>query len=84
MRWPQRKEDPEVFQSLYHVFHGRFVTLNDGRVSGFSQPEPEFMRRRYEHAQALREIKREARIRELVENDSRSVVERIRTAFGIA
>jgi hypothetical protein len=78
------KEEPEVFQSLYQQCQGRFVVLRDGRISGFGQPEPEFLRRRYEHAQALREIKRETRIKQALADESTGFVERIRTALGIA
>lgn len=73
-----------MFQSFSQIVNGRFVVLRDGRVSGFGQPEPEFLRRRFEHAQALREIKRESRIRKVLNDESQGFVERIRTALGIA
>lgn len=73
-----------MFQSLYHLVGGRVVVLRDGTVSGFSQPEPRYMLRRYEHAEALREIQREARIRQVLSNESQGFVERIRVALGIA
>ena len=79
-----KKEDVQVFQSHYHVLGGRVVVLRDGRISGFGQPEPEHLQRRYEHGQALREIKRETRIRELLNDESKGFVERIRTSLGIA
>jgi hypothetical protein len=73
-----------MYQSAYHSPGGRFVVLRDGQVSGFGQPEPKFIQRRYEHAQALREIRRDERIREVLSEESRGFVERIRTALGIA
>jgi hypothetical protein len=80
----QRKEASEVFQPLTHIIGGRVVVLRDGRVSGFSQPEPPHLQRRYEHARALREIRREARIREVLADESRGFADRIRTALGLA
>lgn len=73
-----------MFQPMYHSPGGRFVVHRDGRVSGFGQPEPEFLQRRYAHAQALRELNRESRVRESLQDESRSFVERIRVALGIA
>ena len=73
-----------MFQSLYHLSGGRIVVLRDGRIAASSQPEPEYMQRRYEHAQALRELKRERRIREALGDESRGFVDRIRVALGIA
>jgi hypothetical protein len=80
----QEREEEEVFQSLYHLMGGGFVVLRDGRVSGFAQPEPAFMQRRYEHARALRELQRESRMKEALEGESRGFVERIRVALGMA
>jgi hypothetical protein len=80
---PAEKEI-EVFQSLSHLFTGRVVVLRDGRVAGFHQPEPQHLLRKYEHAQALREIKRESRVKAALEAESAGFVERIRTALGIA
>ena len=79
-----RKEELEVFQPLTHILGGRVVVLRDGTVSGFSQPEPPSLLRKYEHAQALREIRRETRIREVLADESQGFVERIRTALGLA
>ncbi len=73
-----------MFQPLSHVLGGRVVVLRDGTVSGFSQPEPRHLQRKYEHAQALREIRRETRIREVLADESQGFVERIRTALGLA
>ena len=73
-----------MFQSMYQLFHGRFVVLSDGRVSAFGQPEPEFMQRRFEHAEALRQFKREARVKQALAEESSGFVERIRSALGIA
>jgi hypothetical protein len=80
----QGKEETEVFQPLSHVLGGHVVVLRDGRISGFSQPEPPHLQRRYEQARALREIQREARIREVLADESRGFVERIRTVLGLA
>jgi len=84
LREDPRKEDPEMFQSLYHVVAGRFVVLRDGSISGFSQPEPRFLQRRYEQAEALRQMRRESRIQEALASESAGFVERIRGALGIA
>ncbi|MBK7723701.1 MAG: hypothetical protein IPI33_00145 [Dehalococcoidia bacterium] len=73
-----------MFQTVYYSFHGQFQVLRDGRIAGSGQPEPEFLRRRYEQAQVLREINRETRIRELIANDSQRFVDRVRAALGIA
>ena len=80
----ERKEELEVFQPPTHILGGRVVVLRDGTVSGFSQPEPRHLQHRYEHAQALREIRRETRIREVLADESQGFVERIRTALGLA
>lgn len=81
---PQRKEDPEMQQALIHTLQGTLITTNDGRLIAAGQPEPEFLRRRYAHAQALREIRREDRIRRALADESQGFVERIRVALGIA
>ena len=73
-----------MYQSFSVPFGGRFVVLRDGNVAGFGQPEPKFIQRRYEHAQALREIQRESRVRAVLAGDSEGFVERIRIALGIA
>lgn len=73
-----------MFQELLATLNGRVVTLRDGQVAGFHQPEPEFLRRRYEHAQALRDLKREARRRALLEDEPQGFVERIRERLGLA
>jgi hypothetical protein len=80
----QAQGETEMFQSVSQVMGGRFVVLRDGRVSGYMQPEPEFMRRRYEQAQALRELQRESRVKAEVSGESQGFVERIRIALGIA
>ena len=41
-----------MFQPLTPILGGRVVVLRDGTVSGFSQPEPRHLQRKYEHAQA--------------------------------
>ncbi len=79
---PER--NPQVFQSHFVVLHGRVLSLSDGRVSAFGQPEPEFLRRRYEHAEELRKLDREARIKKLLSQESEGFVERIRSRLGIA
>ena len=73
-----------MFQSMSLPMGGRFVVLRDGRVAGYHQPEPEFIQRRYEQAQALREMQRESRMREALAGESQGFVERIRVALGIA
>lgn len=73
-----------MLQSLFQALHGGVISTYDGRLVAFGQPEPEFLRRRYEHAEALKEIQHEARIREVLANESQGFVERIRTALGIA
>ena len=73
-----------MFQPLTTILGGRLVVLRDGRIAGFSQPEPASLLRKYEQAQALREIQREARIREVLADESQGFVERIRTALGLA
>ena len=73
-----------MFQNLPTVLQGRLTTTYDGRLLAFGQPEPEFIRRRHEHAQALREIDREARIHRVLAEESQTFVERIRTALGMA
>jgi|GEM_PF-6615560 len=72
-----------MFQSLYHVAGGRFVVLRDGRVSGFSQPEPPFLQRRYEHAQALRELRSAGREAAAGQHEARGLVARIRFVLGL-
>jgi len=68
------------------VFHNgsRLLVTHDGRLLGLDQPEPEFMRRRYEQATVLRDIRREERVRQARAEESRGFVERIRVALGIA
>ena len=73
-----------MHQSLSSLMGGRFVVLRDGRVSGFGQPEPQFMQRRYEQAQALREMRRESSVPARPAPEVRGFVERIRGALGIA
>ena len=73
-----------MYQSVTTPFGGRFVVLRDGRISGFGQPEPQFIQRRYEQGEALREMRRESRVREVLTGESRGFVERIRIALGIA
>ena len=73
-----------MHQHLSTLAGGRFVVLRDGRVSGLGQPEPAFMQRRYEQAEALRELKRESRIKRALAGESEGFVERIRVALGIA
>lgn len=78
------KGDTEMLQALIHALDGRVITTHDGRLIASGQPEPEFLRRRYEHAQALREIRREQRIQRALADESQGFVERIRVALGIA
>ena len=73
-----------MYQPLSTIVGGRFVVLRDGRISGLGQPEPAFLQRRYEHAQALKEIGRESRIKAVLDGESQGFVERIRLALGIA
>ena len=73
-----------MLQSLYNVLSGQYQVLRDGRVVANGQPESKSLLRRYEHAQALREIKRESRIREVLDSESQGFVERIRIRLGIA
>ncbi len=73
-----------MFQTSMNLLNGRAFSTRDGRVAAFGQPEPEFLRRRYEHATALRELKREGRIRAALADESQGFVERIRTALGLA
>jgi len=77
-------QENQMYQSFSVPYGGRFVVLRDGNVAGYGQPEPKFILRRYEHAQALREIQRENRVRAVLANESESFVERIRIALGIA
>ena len=72
-----------MFQSQYFVQYGPVQVLRDGRLSGFGQPEPEFVRRRYEQAEELRRLDRETRIRRLLSNESQGFVERIRGRLGL-
>ena len=74
----------EMYQSHFVVLYGRVLNLPDGRISAFGQPEPEFLRRRYEHAEELRKLDREARIKKLLSQESEGFVERIRSRLGIA
>ncbi len=73
-----------MLQTHFHAPRKGLTSTYDGRLIPFGQPEPEFLRRRYEHAQALREIEREDRIRAILASESQGFVERIRTALGIA
>ena len=73
-----------MLQALIHALDGRVISTHDGRLIASGQPEPEFLRRRYEHAQALREVQREERIRRVLADESTGFVERIRLALGIA
>lgn len=73
-----------MLQAIVYARDGGVISTHDGRLIATSQPEPEFLRRRYEHAQALREIRREDRIRRVLADESEGFVERIRTALGIA
>lgn len=73
-----------MFQSYFVVLHGRVLNLPDGRLSAFGQPEPEFLRRRYEHAEELRKIDCEERIKKLLSQESQGFVERIRSRLGLA
>jgi hypothetical protein len=63
---------------------GGVVNTYDGRLIAIGQPEPEFIRRRYEQATALRDIKRQDQADELASRRSQGFVERIRLALGIA
>lgn len=79
------EETPQMYQAVLQLLAGTAIsTTRDGRPVATGQPEPEFLRRRYEHAQALREIEREAKVRVALEKESRGFVERIRTRLGIA
>jgi hypothetical protein len=82
----QQKENTEVFQTFSTILNGRVIVTRDGRPVGFGQPEPEFIQRRYQHLQALREDKARAKggIREVLADESQGFVERIRTRLGIA
>ena len=73
-----------MYQGTFQLLTGSIHTTRDGRPTAFGQPEPEFLRRRYEHAQALRQIERDERIRAVLADESRGFVERIRTRLGIA
>ena len=73
-----------MLQAIIHALDGRVISTHDGRLVAAGQPEPEFLRRRYEHAQALREIRREDRIRRVLADESEGFVERIRIALGLA
>lgn len=73
-----------MLQALIHALDGRVISTHDGRLVAAGQPEPEFLRRRYEHAQILREIQREERIRRVLADESQGFVERIRGALGLA
>lgn len=77
-----------MLQTLSTILNGRVIVTRDGRPVGYGQPEPEFIRRRYEHLQALHEDKAKAkakgRIREVLADESQGFVERIRTRLGIA
>ncbi|MEO8538799.1 MAG: hypothetical protein ABI577_03595 [bacterium] len=73
-----------MLQTLFCALNGRVISTHDGRLVSFGEPEPEFLRRRYEHAQALREIERDNRIQRVLADESQGFVERIRTALGLA
>lgn len=73
-----------MFQGTCQLMNGRVHSTRDGRPVALGQPEPEFLRRRFEHAQALKEIKREERIRAALADESQGFVERIRLALGLA
>lgn len=73
-----------MLQAVIHALDGQVVSTHDGRLIAAGQPEPEFLRRRYEHAQALRELQREDRIRRVLADESEGFVERIRVALGLA
>jgi hypothetical protein len=79
----QRKEST-VFQAASTILNGSVIVSRDGRPVGFGQPEPEFIQRRYQHLQALREDKARARIREVRADEPQGFVDRIRTRLGIA
>ncbi len=73
-----------MLQTLFYALDGRIISTYDGRLIATGQPEPAFLRRRYEQAQALREMRREDRLQARLAEDSRGFVERIRTALGLA
>lgn len=73
-----------MLQAIIDVLDGRVISTHDGRLIAAGQPEPEFLRRRYEHAQALRELRRDDRIRRVLAHESDGFVERIRVALGLA
>ncbi len=73
-----------MFQSISTILNGSIVVTRDGSTVGFGQPEPEYMQRRYQHLQALKQFNARERIRGVLADESQGFVERIRTALGIA
>lgn len=73
-----------MLQTLIHLSGGRLFVTADGRLAPSAQPEPEFLRRRYEHAQALREAQKAERLERTLAAESRGFVERLRVALGLA
>jgi len=78
------QKEEEMYQLMSHVLSGNTRMARDGRVIPAGVPEPEFLRRRYEHAQALRQLQRDARIRQVLNDESTGFVSRLRNALGIA
>jgi hypothetical protein len=72
-----------MYSTLFHN-GSRLLMTHDGRLLGLDQPEPEFMLRRYAHATALRDMRRDDRLRQARAEEPRGFVERIRVALGIA
>lgn len=73
-----------MLQTLIHLSSGRLFITHDGRLAPADQPEPEFLRRRYEHAQALREARKAERLERTLATESQSFVERLRIALGLS
>ncbi|HNM77592.1 MAG TPA: hypothetical protein PKI89_04460 [Tepidiformaceae bacterium] len=73
-----------MLQTLIHLSGGRLFITSDGRIAPAAQPEPEFLRRRYEHAQALREARSAERLERTLSRESQGFVERLRIALGLA
>lgn len=75
-------EVTEMYRALTQITNGLSVTY-DGRLYAHGQPEPAWLQRKYQAAQALREYRRLARLEGAV-RQPQGLVARLRTAMGIA
>ncbi len=74
-----------MYRTLPITSESGLQTTIDGRLYSTRQPEPEWLRRKYEHGEAVKRLQREQRVKQpQLPRPHTGLVGRLRTALGIA